>query len=109
MTTLDHIERVRKLARSAMNWEAQDATPPKVCTCPTCGVVNYRLRAELMRRGWSKAAAHHVHIESCETPEGHVAVVKVNDQPVHYVHYDLAEALAAPVTEAIEKELHKRC
>lgn len=110
MTPLDHIERVRKLAASAAAWQGQDDRPPGVCNCPTCGVVNARIRAELMRRGWDKPSVHHVHVEGYDfrgAAHPYLASVRVDGAEVYRVHSDLAEVLADDVMDDIENALRR--
>jgi hypothetical protein len=134
VTTLDHIERVKKLAKTAqaaVEWDAQSdpyanvasegieklistlsGEDKEVCTCPTCGVVNARLRAELMRRGWSKAAVHHVHIEGYDcrgAAHPYLASVRVDGVEVYRVERDLAEAIDPDVLDDIERRLRFKC
>lgn len=111
MADPDHVERVKKLAASAMAWEAQDSSPPKVCTCRTCGVVNARIRGALSARGWPHSATHHVHIEGFDFRGGcdpYLAVVKVDGNEIHRAYEDLSELLDSSVLDRVEKALRRQ-
>lgn len=109
MTPLDHLERVRKLAEQARQWEAQDDTPT-VCHCQTCGVANARVRAALAERGWSRSEIHHVNVVGNDfrgAAYPYIASVRVAGNEIYRIHTDLGEILQPEVIADIEAALTK--
>lgn len=116
MTPLDHLERVRKLAEQARQWEAQEdpyakgQAEPLVCHCQTCGVANARIRAALTSRGWSRSAAHHVSVVGNDfrgAAHPYIASVKVAGREIYRIHNDLAEVVEPEVIADIEAALKR--
>jgi hypothetical protein len=97
MTTLDHVERIRKLKAS-----------PLVCECRTCGAVTQIVRGNLVSRGWSREdAARVTTAPPMDASYPYLASVRVDDKEVYRVHADLAEATDQEVMADVEAALRR--
>jgi hypothetical protein len=115
MTEFDHINKVKRLAQSALEWEAQDDTPEVcridgACRCPTCGLVTEVVRGNMVARGWSREAVQRrITVRAPdEASYPYVASVRVDEREVYRVMDDLAEVFKGDVLDDIEAALERQ-
>ena len=113
MTTQDHISRVRRLAESARQWEAQDegvCPIDRPCSCPTGGVTTLLVRGRLRSRGFSEKDAKRVTVRGNDFRGGahpYLASVRVDGVEVYRIDERPDEALSDEVVSDIISALER--
>jgi hypothetical protein len=109
MTTLDHMERVRKMAAAAAGPAAPHCSLDR-CRCPTCATTELLLRTALIRRGVRQEDTKRVALRAFDCGSAaypYLASVRVDGREVYRVEQRPDEVFAPEVLDDITKALRR--